>query len=839
MVWRVKPPSNHPDDLSKPTKGDQVQPLRQPAKRPVSSLNFPELDRVLCGCDAALYSERPWKNVQHKPLFLKVLRRRILHLAKHSGVGYAFRVLKDLFSEIRLAWLEDRPLEGPATKMLAKGKRLSRDQLAALALCKRALPPPSDREVVKALSAHKEALLEEYKTPEHLLVSARKFARGWARRYLSDEPVSALSLGSSSCLEYSRQEGGFTRWVSEKVLEMTGADILKVPKPHDVPLVAWAQEAAGFETLVAVEEYLQTVGVQPPKAEVVVLKEHGLKCRIITKSPAPLVYGGHVVRRKLFRGLRKSPEISLLLEGKVNENFQRYVGARGKLVSSDLKAASDLLPLDLVGAVVEGLGDSGRLSCFELDVLRKCTGPQQVTWPEPPKPSKTKLRKCPERAGLASKMRYEAETKRGILMGLPTTWSLLNLIHLFWWSQTKKETVGLVKEAGVFSCFGDDALMVSERPAIDAYHRIIRESGGVLSEGKHAVSRMRGVFLERLITCSGTREISLPLGKGAPIYRKRIDRHGRFLDSQKVRRKRAVYPVNSSAYLRISKVEVDKAVPVKGLLYPSSLESVPSKQVSGGFPVTMPLWVSVGSVVSSLAKDHCPIRLYRLQEYLHRPLRQEVQRLKLPCIPRELGGSGLLPSEKGWEEKVEKVCSRRVRKAIASLVTKSPLDTDLSAYSRIWDMAEKLVPWWIFEEGRQVIKCGYTPFQGELPAGYFDCGKDIVHSASMFVLEQAQLMGIATPEKAGRSEVAQRVHRVRDNLASLWRSAEPVKGPISRWIERLRSVKEKTVWGHPGKVLYSSKSFRMVPDPSDPGTERKEVTGFKAIEIPELCCTCQ
>lgn len=48
------------------------------------------------------------------------------------------------------------------------------------------------------------------------------------------------------------------------------------------------------------------------------------------------------------------------------------------MLSSDLKSASDLLPLDLVGSIVEGLCDSGKLSLIEKVSLRRLTGPVEV-----------------------------------------------------------------------------------------------------------------------------------------------------------------------------------------------------------------------------------------------------------------------------------------------------------------------------------------------------------------------------------------------------------------------------------------------------------------------------
>jgi hypothetical protein len=88
----------------------------------------------------------------------------------------------------------------------------------------------------------------------------------------------------------------------------------------------------------------------------------------------------------------------------------KSVRGAGKIVSSDLRAASDLIPLDLASAVVDGLEESGRFLPFELLGLRLATGPVRLEWPD----------------GDSRK------TSRGILMGLPTTWALLCVIHGYW-----------------------------------------------------------------------------------------------------------------------------------------------------------------------------------------------------------------------------------------------------------------------------------------------------------------------------------------------------------------------------------------------------------------------
>jgi hypothetical protein len=55
---------------------------------------------------------------------------------------------------------------------------------------------------------------------------------------------------------------------------------------------------------------------------------------------------------------------------------KQFVGGHGEvLVSTDLTRATDLLPLDLVSAIISGLEESERMSPLEIQVLRTLAGP--------------------------------------------------------------------------------------------------------------------------------------------------------------------------------------------------------------------------------------------------------------------------------------------------------------------------------------------------------------------------------------------------------------------------------------------------------------------------------
>jgi len=156
-------------------------------------------------------------------------------------------------------------------------------------------------------------------------------------------------------------------------------------------------------------------------------------------------------------------------------------------VSTDLKSATDLLPLDLVAAIVSGLEDSGKVPAWEIEVLRVLTGPQDLVYPDGD----------------------QVRTSRGILMGLPTSWALLSLIHLWWWNDSvrleaaeRRVKLGDAFRANRFMTCGDDGLACCWTGVSSRYSLLVRACGGAESPGKHFVVdrsvRPRAVFIERL-----------------------------------------------------------------------------------------------------------------------------------------------------------------------------------------------------------------------------------------------------------------------------------------------------------------------------------------------------
>jgi hypothetical protein len=114
-----------------------------------------------------------------------------------------------------------------------------------------------------------------------------------------------------------------------------------------------------------------------PTHRVTVLSERGVKTRTVTVGPAWCQVLGHAVRKRLLRALRAVPGTHAPLTGASDEEMvKQFVGGHGEvLVSTDLTRATDLLPLDLVGAIISGLEESERMSPLEIRILRALAGP--------------------------------------------------------------------------------------------------------------------------------------------------------------------------------------------------------------------------------------------------------------------------------------------------------------------------------------------------------------------------------------------------------------------------------------------------------------------------------
>lgn len=362
---------------------------------------------------------------------------------------------------------------------------------AQLSFVGRALPVAPRESCVAALRQHITDLTTPFTTPQEHLNACRAFVSSWARRKLFK--VSApLGLpdwpNNSACIESPLSKGGAYHWVLSQSAEY--------PLPFEFPFDGEGARAATDARLTgwALDQFRtarsqgfkgpdgSTLTASPP-AKAVCLAERGLKTRVVTVSPSYLQTLGFCIGGRLRQALKRTPEAFAPLSGaKDEEILGHFTGCEATVISTDLTRASDLLPLDLCQAVVDGLEDSGRFSELELELLRVLTGPQHLFYPD---------------------LGVSRESCRGILMGLPTTWSILSLIHLYWVDVGRRASRLAVHSARTRGLIcGDDALLALNGAGASAYAECVRACGGEVSAGKHYESRegpvRRAVFLERL-----------------------------------------------------------------------------------------------------------------------------------------------------------------------------------------------------------------------------------------------------------------------------------------------------------------------------------------------------
>jgi len=281
----------------------------------------------------------------------------------------------------------------------------------------------------------------------------------------------------SSCFERTAKKGGTLSYLIERSAEQEPpvhylSDAVAVEVAQDISLFSYALKRLKEGEI--------------PVHKVACITERGLKTRMVNVGPAWCQVLGHSVRKHLLRGLRATQGAYQPLVGAEDHDILKlFDGATAEtVVSTDLTRATDLIPLDLASAVVDGLAESGRLSPLEIDVLRVLTGPQRLIYPGEEEP---------------------VLSTRGILMGLPTSWCVLSLIHLYWLDVAKHaalEAAGRRKPRIRFSICGDDALLATTVVGAASYAQCVRDCGGSPSYGKHYEctegSVRRAVFLERL-----------------------------------------------------------------------------------------------------------------------------------------------------------------------------------------------------------------------------------------------------------------------------------------------------------------------------------------------------
>jgi len=628
--------------------------------------------------------------------------------------------------------------------------------------------------VTEAISTHKRNLTTPWVTEGPLLAGATAFAKKWALGHLPERPgpVPVGRLSESACLEKTTREGGLAEWIRET---LESAPEVDGERPYSLLAEEWGDLVAEARIRLACER-LSTEGL--PRAKVAVVREPGLKARIVTKSSAWAVTLGHMARERLFIGLRRTTALRAVLRGDHQAAHRLLTGALGPVLSSDLSNATDLFPLDLVRAIVEGLIASGRLRDEEVTGLLACTGPQEVCWPTI----------SPE----------YVRTSRGILMGLPTTWAILCLVHLYWLDAA--EAAGPLPEkpgdrplTAKFAICGDDAVVAGHPLILDRYEELIRLSGGVLSPGKHFRSdEGRAVFLEELL-CFKQERVTV----------------------------RSICPESHNLLVesmaRLTACTVEPTITLRGLSFPQGgLHRGGQLVVSPGLQSDL----AAGAVVESLLEGGAdPRKVWAVQVTLHARAIRRLRKVGIPThLPRVLGGAGFI-GPKGYDAPIRRLASRKHRRALSVLLNRGTVDPGPGAFLRNWRRAAGSSVFCMAEEDAEGLLSRVVHARGVMPtrlgpggAPWYDCGThdEFIEAQTTLAHHRLALMlpkGVLPCPSKGPRALAQRQRKLISVLLQAWPGVRPwVQGTVKDLLQRHKLLVEKTRVFLPG-----------TEDPSRPG----------------------
>lgn len=732
--------------------------------------------------------------------------------------------LKTLSSSCRQRWLTGCPIDPSPFRFLRLTLMRNDSLCGQFSFVRRALSPSSSEEISKALAQHKVDLTTPFVTDLRICERARKFACWWANRRVSPGFKHSVPFfpSKSSCIGKTRKEGGLNAWISENLFcaEPVEADLAGRIPAEDSEFLSWT---LGLHLYARKSVSLMD---GPPKAAIAALREPGRKVRVVTKSPPELVYSGHPIREKLLSGLRRDPQVKHYLSNDMEGGLSRHIGSEGVILSSDLRAASDLIPHDLTSSIIDGLEDSGRFAPWEIITLRVLSGPQEIIYP----------------GG------ETAVSCRGLLMGLPTTWGLLNIAHLFAFNEARRsvwENSRHSAKVACFSCFGDDALLSGHPDVALAYNRALEGIGAELSAGKHASSQIgRGVFLERLVSFTGDRvpahEIPVRWG-GRTSQVVGIGNRSVTGVTRPLRIPRPLWPTHA---MRVRSFAVLDFAPLRGLVSVAEeahLHLQGRKRASGfpkgassegrpGPPRLMPRkpgppslvsmtsgWSRICTVVDGL-RGRVPHRtLYRIQERLFPGLRRRLQSIGLHPLPRCLGGSGLL-SRHSDSSPMAQFVPPMIRKSLAGLLTNWSKRADHTIFSSVWDYAASSLPWAMLEEAEELpSKCEYEPFDENRPLPEGALAVPGLKGAVISRLSAISFaFGLSDSRKVRARDIPKMVSKRFTALGSRWKSASPFNGSVERALALFNMYPYRGNYFHRGyrEPLYSGEGPRNLLYPS-------------------------
>jgi hypothetical protein len=686
--------------------------------------------------------------------FIDKLEIKIKTCAISSGVESALNLLKTSSSSYRDKWMKGLT---PKTLFHIKVPQILRNEdfCAQFSFVGRSLPPGSLSTAKKAIEKHKKDLGTGWDTPPHLIEGVKRFSFNWARQHIprGKDRLAIISMSSSACYTYNRKEGGLARWVRES---LESAPELLTDRPPGILDQEWADLVSEQRLLAFCKRDLNNPDLR--KAKVEVIKEPGLKARIVTKSHGTVLTLGHLARRRLMYGLNRTKGLSSVLSGDHLKALNLRNG--GEVNSSDLTSATDLFPFDLVDSLVQGLIDSDRFREEEICGLKLCTGSMEIQYSD----------SC-------------LHSKKGILMGLPTTWSLLCLVHLFWIDHAQRTSSGKLSLSRrlSYSICGDDAIIIGGAISLNRYDSVIRDCGGILSKGKHFRSSLgRGVFLEILVSYIG------PL-----LQHWQLQRLG-YMPHEKIRL------FNSHT--------VHEAISLRALVAPTAGLHLGGQQV---IEVGLPTEIAAGAIVDSLVGAGCNhVRIWAVQQTLYGPCIDRMRKAGVSVmVPRCLGGAGFI-TRKGWNSRITSVAPLSLRKGIAVLLSNRSPTLGPGTFNRLWKKNSGSLANRLAEEDAETLLLrvkhsvkNSTPKPSVLTnIPWYYCGTIDEFIEGNEAIARRRLALLLPDDSGDRPDLGpgaygKRIRSALRKLLDLWPGVKPIKGLVCNLVIRQRNLEASTsVW---------------------------------------------
>jgi hypothetical protein len=357
------------------------------------------------------------------------------------------------------------------------------------------------------LSAEKMLVLEEGETKEDalsFLFSMNPVFLQWERLCLKMESDRAY-FDKQLFMEYALWAHG----------EESGEIIFNPPTPPSVKgsclaLSLWDEDPN-------LDPFLD-VDLPDPIYRAEAVDDCGCKARVVTIGSAAWITLGHLFRTYLYSCLEGDPEMILgddAILGAFPEWFARVESSGGipnwKFLSVDLTSATDTFSSDVCHSLALGVAIS--LEGFDKVLYRKmCILARNV--------SVSSLISYPDATDIIQ--------ERGMMMGTPESWGILNLYNKFftslaeqlylvaplqvplsWRDPFVQEALTKVKFApkslAISKRCGDDQVIYGPDRVLDNYTRLISLSGAVPSPGTNAVSERYITFTQSLAQWVGGR----------------------------------------------------------------------------------------------------------------------------------------------------------------------------------------------------------------------------------------------------------------------------------------------------------------------------------------------